>query len=272
MQRSGLGVVPIVGLLAVIWILPIIGLVVTSLRPLSETANGWWSLDEVTFTLDAWREVWTKYPLLQGLWTTVKLTVLSTVLTMFLAPAAAYAFHFLRFPGRRWLLVVLVNAFVLPQQIIIIPLFQLWRDLGMIDNIWAVILPQVGLSFSWAVFLVKTFFDDFPKELIEASKIDNCGPIQTFWHVVLPNSVTPITAVGILQFLWCWNSLLIPMLYLRSEAPLTVMLARIAGNYDPNTDLQAVAAIVTMSVPLIVFITFQKYFSAGSGTSAGSKE
>lgn len=272
MRRTPYAVVLAVGFLAFVWIIPLIGLVATSLRPTAETTNGWWRLDQLTITFDAWQKVWTSFPLGQAFITTMQLTLLSVILTMVMAPAAAYAFHFLRFWGRRWMLVILVNAFVLPQQIVIIPLFTLYRDLQMIDSIWAVIIPQVGLSFAWAVFLVKTFFDDFPKELIDAAKVDNCGPLRTYFYVVLPNAITPITAVGILQFLWCWNSLLLPMLYLRTHVPLTVLLAQIAGSYDANFDQQAVAAIITLSAPLVVFILFQRFFAMGAKNTSGGKE
>ncbi len=143
---------------------------------------------------------------------------------------------------------------------------------GLLNSLPAVVIPFVGLSYAWAIFLVKSFLEDFPKELIEAARIDGCGPISTFTRVVLPNLVSPIAAAGILQFLWCWNTLLLPMLFLRNDISLTVLLARIAGTYDPNLDQQAVAAIITAVVPLLVFIVFQKQFAAGSRVSSGGKE
>lgn len=270
--RTTIWVPAVVGIFAFIWIIPLIGLLLTSLRPPGEITQGWWSLENFSLTLDAWRTVWEKYPLASAFWTSLKLTLLATVLTMLISPAAAYAFQFMRFPGRRTLLIIIVNAFVLPQQVVIIPLFTLWRDLGMIDNLWAVVIPYVGMSFAWSIFLVKNFLEDFPKELIEAAKVDGCSPIGTFWHVVLPNSLTPIAAVGILQFLWCWNSMLLPMLYLRSELPLTVLLARIAGSFEPNLDQQSVAAIITLALPLLVFIVFQRFFTTGASTRSGGKE
>ncbi|MDZ7875161.1 MAG: carbohydrate ABC transporter permease [Rhizobium sp.] len=118
---------------------------------------------------------------------------------------------------RRLWLIIIINAFVLPQQVVIIPLFQLWRDVGLLDNMASVVIPFVGLSWAWSVFLVKSFLEDFQKELIEAARIDGCGPIRTFTQVVLPNLISPIAACGILQFLWCWNTLLLPMLFLRSD-------------------------------------------------------
>jgi ABC-type glycerol-3-phosphate transport system permease component len=262
----------VVGLIALIWVIPLVGLVATSLRPPGDITRGWWVLDNARLTLSAWQTVWQKYPLASSFWTSLKLTVLATALTMVLSPAAAFAFQFLSFPGRRAILIIVVNAFVLPQQVVIIPLFTLWRDIGLLDSLWAVVIPYVGLSFAWSVFLVKNFLEDFPKELIEAARVDGASPLSIFRYVVLPNSLTPIAAVGILQFLWCWNSMLLPMLYLRSEVPLTVLLGRIAGSFEPNLDQQSVAAIITTALPLLIFVVFQRYFTAGARNRSGGKE
>ena len=262
----------VVGIIAVIWVIPVLGIVVTSFRPPADVQLGWWRLENLNFTLSAWTRVWQEYPLARAFWFTALLAVIATAFTMLLAPVAAYAFHFLKFPYRRLLLILIINAFVLPQQVVVIPLFQLWRDLKMIDNIAAVLIPYVGLSFAWSIFLVKNFLEDFPKELIEAAKIDGCGPISTLMHVVLPNARSPIFAVGILQFLWTWNALLLPMLYLRTNVPLPVLLTQLAGTYEANWDLRSVAAIVTTIVPLIVFMVFQRQFAAGSQTRTGAKE
>jgi ABC-type glycerol-3-phosphate transport system permease component len=265
-------IVPVVGLIAFIWMIPIFGVVVMSFRPSEDVVLGWWQTDPLRFTLSAWERIWDKYPIADSLLATLKLSVIATLATMLLTPAAAYAFHFLKFRFRRLLLVIIINAFVLPQQVVVIPLFQLWRDLGLIDNMASVLIPYVGLSFAWSIFLVKNFLEDFPQELIEAARIDGCGPLSTFRHVVLPNMLTPIFAVGILQFLWTWNALLLPLLYLRSDVPLPVLFARIAGTYDLNWDLRAVAAIITTAVPLIVFLVFQRQFAAGAQSRTGTKE
>lgn len=262
----------VVGLVACVWVIPILGIVVTSIRPPQDVALGWWRLDNLSFTLDAWVRVWSEYPLAQAFLTTLELAGIATAATMLLTPAAAYAFHYLRFPLRRPLLILIINAFVLPQQVVIIPLFQLWRGLGLIDHFAAVLIPYVGLSFAWSIFLVKNFLEDFPRDLIEAARIDGCGPLSTFFFVVLPNLVSPVFAVGILQFLWTWNALLLPMLFLRSDIPLPVLLTRVSGTYDLNWDLRSVAAIVTTSVPLVIFVVFQRHFAAGSQVGSGTKE
>lgn len=271
-HRAPNWIVVIVGIIACIWVVPIVGVVMTSFQTPESISRGWWNIGQNQFTLHAWREVWSNYPLADSMLVSAKIAGSATFLTMITAPAAAYAFHYLRFPMRRVWLIIIINAFVLPQQVIIIPLFRLWREVGLLDSVPAVVIPFVGLSYAWAVFLVKSFLEDFPKELIEAARVDGCGPITTFTHVVLPNLISPIAACGILQFLWCWNSLLLPMLFLRSDIPLTVLLARIAGTYDPNLDQQAVAAVMTAVVPLVVFIIFQKQFAAGNRVSSGGKE
>lgn len=262
----------VVWVLSIIWLVPLLGIVITSIRPQADTLLGWWRLDHIELTLNAWISVWSKYKLAEGFWVSLQLAGFATLGSMILTPAAAYAFQFLNFPFRRTLLIIIINAFVLPAQVVVIPLFTLWREMGLINNIISVLIPYIGLSFAWSIFLVKNFLEDFPRELVEAGRIDGCGPISGFFHVVLPNSLSPIFAVGILQFLFCWNTLLIPLLFLRTQLPLPVVFAQISGMYDPNWDLRAVAAIVTTSVPLIVFLIFQRQFAGGSLSTSGSKE
>ncbi|HTM77413.1 MAG TPA: carbohydrate ABC transporter permease, partial [Devosia sp.] len=105
--------VVVVGIVACLWVVPILGIIVTSIRPPSEVALGWWRLDHVSFTLSAWFRVWNEYPLAKAFWFTAELAVIATVLTMLMTPAAAYAFHFLKFRFRRTLLIIIINAFVL---------------------------------------------------------------------------------------------------------------------------------------------------------------
>ncbi|MEO8884138.1 MAG: carbohydrate ABC transporter permease [Devosia sp.] len=262
----------VVGLISILWIVPLLGIVITSIRPAAETVLGWWQLDHIELTLHAWTTVWSKYPLASGFVVSAELAGIATISSMVLTPAAAYAFQFLRFPFRRTLLIIIINAFVLPQQVVVIPLFTLWRQMGLIDNLASVLIPYVGLSFAWSIFLVKNFLEDFPHELIEAARVDGCGPIAMFFRVVLPNTLAPIFAVGILQFLFCWNSLLIPLLFLRTHIPLPVVFAQISGMYDPNWDLRAVAAVVTTIVPLLVFLVFQRQFAGGAMARSGTKE
>jgi ABC-type glycerol-3-phosphate transport system permease component len=261
----------LIGVVSLIWVLPLIGIIMTSIRPEGETLKGWWNIEEFTLTLEAWREVWVNYPLWDALWNSIKIAGLSSLGSILLAPMGAYAFAFLNFPGKKVTFLLLVNAFVIPNQILIIPLFTLWRNVGLIDNIFSVIIPFVALSMAWAVFLVRNYLVDFPRSLIDAAHIDGCGHVRTFWSVVLPNALTPMAAVGILQFMWTWNSLMLPMLFLRENIPLPVLLTKIKGTYEPNWDQVAVATIITSVIPLLIFLYFQKYFAAGASNQSGQK-
>ena len=263
--------VPVLALVAIIWLLPLAGIVMMSIRPEAEITSGWWRFDNFTFTLQAWSEVWNSYPLGDAFINSFLIAGFSTILPVLFAPAAAYAFHYLKFPFRRALLLLLVNAFVIPNQVVIIPLFRLWRETGLIDNYLSVVIPFVGLSFAWAVFLAKNYLGSFPRSLIDAAQVDGCGHLRTYFHVVLPNSVTSLSAIAILQFMWTWNSLLIPMLFLRENATLPVLLSTISGTYEPNWDQRAVATILTSVVPLVIFLKFQQFFSADSTNNSGSK-
>ena len=191
---------------------------------------------------------------------------------MIFTPAAAYAFQFLNFPFRRTLLVVIINAFVLPNSGRGDPVVHAVAADGPDRQHRLGADSLCRLSFAWSIFLVKNFLEDFPKELIEAGAHGRLRPDSTFFHVVLPKCLASIFAVGILQFLFCWNSLLIPLLFLRHDVPLPVIFAQISGQYDPNWDQRAVAAIVTTIVPLIVFLMFQRQFAAGAMTRGGNKE
>lgn len=259
------------GCCALVWLAPLAGIVLTSVRPEGELTSGWWVLSPFTFTLEAWSTVWVNYRLGAALWNSFAVAILSTIFPVLFAPAAAYAFHYLKFPFRRILFLILVNAFVVPSQIVIIPLFQLWRELGLIDSYWAVVIPFVGLSFAWSVFLVKSFLANFPRSLIDAAQVDGCGHLRTYFYIVLPNSLTSMAAVAILQFMWVWNSLLLPLLFLRENQTLPVLLSTIAGSYEPNLDQRAVATIITSVVPLLVFLVCQRYFSADGKNYSGAK-
>ncbi len=261
----------ILAALAMIWVLPVIGIVMMSVRPEGEIVYGWWKLSPFTFTLDAWKNVWTKYSLAPAFLMSAVLAVSSTVLTVVFSAAAAYAYEFLEFYGKRFTLALYIASYVMPQQVLLIPMLILWRQIGLLDNAMSCIIPFVGAGFAWSIFMLKSYIKDFPRALLEAARIDGAGNIRSFYSIFLPNAGTPVAAISILQFMWTWNSLLLPLMFMRTKFPLPVLLSRLQGSYEPNWDLQAVAVIVTVSVPLAFFLYFQKHFSAGSSIGSGGK-
>lgn len=262
----------ILGLCSLVWVIPVLSLLVMSVRPELEIIKGWWRIDPLTITMDAWIGIWSKYEILPALSNSIIISTISTIFTLLGASAAAYAYQFLNFPGRKITLLMFVNLYVMPAHIVLVPLIQLYKVIGLSDTRLTVIIPFVAMSFSWSIYMIKSYLADFPMSLIDAAKIDGCGNTRMFWQIVLPNSITPIAAAGILQFMWTWNALMLPLIFLRTNRTLPVILALIQGTYEPNWDLVAVAAIVTTAIPLTLFLLMQSSFASGSGIRTGAKE
>jgi alpha-glucoside transport system permease protein len=262
---------PILFIIAVIWGIPALGMVVTSIRPITEIVRGWWTLRPFTLTAENYINAWTRYNFGKAFLVSLVLSGSSTVIPLFLSSAAAYAFHFLRFPGRKMSLFLITSAYVLPNQVLLIPLLKLWRQVGISDHLVSVIIPQVGLSFAWSIFLVRSFLFGFPGDLLDAAKIDGGGNFRIYWNIVLPNSLTPLVSVAILQFLWTWNDLLFPLIFLQSDIPLTVAVARMRATHDPQWELVSAGTVILTIAPMVVFIFLQRYFTEGLSRSGAEK-
>lgn len=262
----------ILSILALLWIIPVFGVILMAFRPEKEIISGWWRLSPFTFTLNAWKEVWTKFDLLPAIFSSMFISAISTFFCVVLTASAAFAYKYLNFYGKKLTLLLYIVSYVMPQQVMLIPLLVLYRKIGLVNTFSSVLIPFIGGSFAWSIYMMIGYLDSFPKELIEAANIDGSKNIMTFSKIFLPNVGTPLSAVAILQFMWTWNSLLLPMMFMRKNIPLTVLLSRIQGSTEPNWDLLAVATIITTIIPLLFFIYNQKYFVSGSMTGSGVKE
>ena len=139
-------------------------------------------------------------------------------------------------------------------------------EMGLIDTLASSQIHNVGLSFAWSIFLRKTFVEDLPRELVEADKVDGCGPLATFWYVVLPKSMSPVFALGILQFLWTWNDLLVAMVFLgtgKDQLVLTGALNALLGSMGGKWEILTASAFITIIVPILVFFALQRYLVRG---------
>ncbi len=261
MKRKPLWPVPILYVIMLVWIIPVVGILVMSVRPSVEIMRGWWVMKPFTITIENYIKVWNRFNLGRALMASMAISISSTVIPIFLSSSAAYAFHFLNFPGRRMMLLVFINAFILPHQVLVIPLMKLWRLSGLMDNLISCVVPFVGLSFAWSIYYFKTFLNGFPTDLIDASRIDGCSQFRIYWNMVIPNTLTALASIGILQFIWTWNSLLFPLIFLRQNIPITVALTRAKGEYDPNWEQLSAGTVIAIAIPLLVFIVLQRYFT-----------
>jgi alpha-glucoside transport system permease protein len=266
--RLGSGVVQIVlALIGIFWLVPTLGLLVSSLRSASDNANnGWWHAltapSQLTFS--NYHKLLDNSTLVRSFWNTVAITVPATLLVVIVGSLAAYAFAWLDFRGRDWVFIIIVALLVVPIQVALIPVAQLYGDIGLFGTIAGVVLFHVAFGLPFAIFLLRNFFAGIPRDLLEAARMDGAGEWRIFVKVILPLGLPAIASLGIFQFLWVWNDLLVALVFAGGNAkPLTVSLQEQTRAFSSNIDVLASGAFLSLIVPLIVFFSFQRYFVQG---------
>lgn len=254
----------VLALIAVFWLVPSFGLLITSLRSSGDNAaSGWWTVftKPVELTIANYQNLLSNPTIMGSFWNTIVITVPSTILVVLLAALAAYGLAFIDFPGRDWILVLIIALMAVPVQVALIPLARLFGALGIFGSVIGVILFHVGFGLPFAIFLLRNFFLQVPKELLEAARIDGAGEWRTFFQVVLPLGLPAIASLAIFQFLWVWNDMLVALIFTNSNSmPLTVAIQSQLRQFSANIDVLASGAFLSMIVPLIVFFAFQRYF------------
>ena len=222
-------------------------------------------------TLDAYRNVLDDPQIVQSFWNTVLITVPATIGVVMVAALAAYAFAWIDFRGRDWIFVGVVALLVVPIQVALIPVAELYGDLGIFGEVFGVVLFHIAFGLPLGIYLLRNFFVGIPAELLEAARMDGAGELGVFRRVVLPIGLPAIASLAIFQFLWTWNDLLVALVFASTEnAPLTVAIRSQTRQFGSNIDVIAPAAFLSMIVPLVVFFAFQRYFV--QGLLAGSEK
>jgi alpha-glucoside transport system permease protein len=259
----------ILGLIGLVWLVPTIGLFITSFRPSADMrATGWWTvLVEPRFTLANYERVIEAEGMGQAFLNSVFITVPATLAPLVIASMAAFALAWVKFPFRDTLFLLIVASMMVPVQIGFIPLVTGMRESGLplLTTYWGVWLAHAAYALPFGIFLLRNFFITLPKDLIEAARIDGASNWGIFRTIVVPLSVPAIAAYGIFQFLWVWNDLLMALVYAQRNAiqPMTVKITQLLGTYASEWSLLAAAAFLVMVVPLIVFISLQRFFVQG---------
>jgi len=203
--------------------------------------------------------------LFRSLWNSLFIALSTVVLSILLASMTAFAFAHIRFFGSKFLMSFLLLGLLFPSATAILPLFIKMRDLGLLDKHLGIIIVQVAFSLSFSILLFHNFFKQLPKELIDAARMDNCGYLRIYWYITLPLSLPIIATVGVFNFVGSWNSFLLPLIALNTDAnytwPLGIM--QFQGQY--GSDWPRILAYLTLSLlpAVIAFLAAQRYIISG---------
>jgi len=260
-----------------LWTVPTLGLLITSFRGAEEAnSTGWWTTLTDPFATD-----WTianfegaiaDNNMGTAFINSLTVAIPATVIPIMFAAFAAYAFTFMRFWGRDFIFVVIVSLLVVPMQVAFVPMLELFggNGLDIVGQFVTVWLLHTGFGMPLAIYILRNYMTTLPRSIIESAEIDGASHFQTFWRLIVPMSVPALAAFAIFQFLWVWNDLLVALLFLGTEnAVVTVQLQQLLGRLgDVGWQLVAAGGFVTMTVPLLVFFSLQRFFVRG--LTAGS--
>ncbi|GAA1352965.1 carbohydrate ABC transporter permease [Streptomyces beijiangensis] len=267
-SRIGGGFVRVLLLVvALIWLMPTVGLLFSSLRSPSDiAASGWWKVFSAPsqMNFDNYSNLLDNKVITDSLLSTVLITVPATLLVVIIGSLAGYAFAWMEFPGRDWWFLLVVGLLVVPVQVALVPVAKIFGELGIFGTTIGVIIFHVAFGLPFAIFLLRNFFAEIPRELLEAARLDGAGEIRLFTRVVMPLGGPAIASLGIFQFLWVWNDMLVALIFADSKhPPITVALQQQVRQFGNNIDVLAPGAFVSMVIPLAVFFAFQRQFVSG---------
>ncbi len=259
-------------ILCLLWLIPLIGTLVTSFRTVDAAANtGWWSVIVHPSTLSSLTLQNYKTALGgstdmgQAFINSLAITLPATFIPILIASFAAYAFTFMQFRGREFLFLGIVSMMVVPAYVAFIPILKIYKDLGLSGTFPAAWLAHIGFGMSLAIYILRNYMSTLPKTVIESAKMDGASHYMTFYRLVLPMSVPALASFAIFQFLWVWNDLLVALVFIGpgDNQPVTVALTQLKGQLGQGWELTTAGGFITMILPIIVFLALQRYFIRG---------
>ena len=288
-RNAGWFVRAVVLLVVLAWLIPTLGVLVTSFRdPELVNVTGWWSalihpFEDGQWTFQNYRDVLDAEGFGNAFLNSIAVAVPATVMPITIAAFAAYAFSWMEFRGRQVMFVLVVGLMVVPLQMALIPILRLYTggaalegfpvfpDLDLNGTFLGVWLAHTAFGLPLATYLLRNFIGSLPSSIIESARIDGADHFTIFWRLVVPLSVPALAAFAIFQFLWVWNDLLVAYVFLGGTSEnqvLTIALQGLNGAHGEDWHLLTSAAFITMALPLVVFFSLQRYFVRG--LTAGS--
>jgi raffinose/stachyose/melibiose transport system permease protein len=255
----------VLGVFCVIVIYPVLSIVLLAFHKRTDLVTGFSIPDSLDFS--TFKEAWEQGGFNRGLVNSFIVAATVTIVSSVLSTLAGYAFGTMRFRGNEALFYLLLIGLIFPYEATVIPLYYVFRDAGLTDSLWALILPQIGLSVPFGTFWMRAFFRSTPSSLVEASRLDGASSFVTLWRVLLPQAWPAITTMVVLIFMWTWNEFLLALVMIQSDelrtAPLGLALFAGANRGTLNTTLVAAAAVLVALPVIIVYVFLQRSFIRG---------
>lgn len=261
-------------LICAIWLVPTLSLLITAARPAAEMfSSGWWHVftSPGQLTLENFHEVIETGGLGRSFLNSVAIVIPVTVATVLLGAIAGYAFAWMRFPGRRFLLVAIIGLLALPVQVTLVPVLQIFSTLELAGTFPAAWIAYTAYTLPFAVFLMRSFFLTLPYEILEAAEVDGATVLTTWLRVAMPMAAPALASLATLVFVWTWNDLLVSLVFLGSSAsvaPMPVTIANLIGSQGQGQELLAAGAVLSLALPVAVFFALQRYFVSGIAAGA----
>ena len=253
-------------LLAVAWMMPVLGALTISLVPLSQTRQGWWNSGFSDLSLSSYRRVWQE-GLSNYVVNSFIITLGAVLVSVLIGSAAAYAFVRLDFRFKSVTYFLLITTMIVPVQIILIPLLPWFKTLhltGDVTQYVGIILVHVAFGAGWAIFMLGGFIKEIPNEMLEAARIDGASDVGAFRHIVLPLSLPGIASFALIDFVFVWNDLLLALTLLdRDHQPITVGLANLQAPHLAQENLVSAGSILAILPPLLIFALLNRYYVRG---------
>ena len=273
-------------ILSFVWVIPTIGLLVASFRPGDQILkSGWWTVVAhprgANLTLDNYRTVLgiaapgqdvsqfggaEQADLSAAILNSLTVTIPATLIPIMIAAFAAYAFAWIRFPGRKTFFIIVVALLAVPLQIALIPILRDYIAIDLAGTYLGIWLAHTGFGLALAVYLLYNYISTLPRDILESAFIDGASQFTIFTRLILPLSVPALASFAIFQFVWVWNDLLVALVFLGGTPNVEVLTQRLLGmigSFGTDWHLLTAGAFVSMLLPLIVFFSLQRYFVRG---------
>lgn len=261
---TSLGKQAILLLFAVVALYPVLVTAFTALRPARDVMRDPFGLPTELF-LDNLVTAWTRGRFGDYLLNSVIITVPTVVGVVVLSCLAGYGISRFRFPGRNLMFYTILLGLTVPFQSVMIPLFYQLLAMGLLSTYLAVILPGIAFGLPFGIFLMQAFFEDLPRELSDAGRVDGCSEWRIFRSVMLPLAWPAVSTLVVFQFVRTWNEFLMPLLYLQNEdlRPVPLGLMFFQGAYTRDIGLISAGVTIALLPVVVIYLIFQRQFVKG---------